>query len=115
MQARQRKEERARRNAEKRAALKLVSWNVNSFSPRAADVDALFAREQIDILFACETKQQRWLSGSVKPLNFDGSVISMTAHAKSRGTRQGASMGIAFLSKRPGLLRREGDYQSKRN
>ena len=52
-----RKVERVARNAEKRAVLKLVSWNVNSFAPRASDVDALFAHEHIDILFVCETKQ----------------------------------------------------------
>ena len=95
--------------------LKLVSWNVNSFAPRASDVDALFAHEEIDILFACETKQQRWKSGAVKRLHFDGSIISMTAHEKSSGKRRGVSMGIAFLSKRPGMLRREGAIQSKRN
>jgi len=114
-QAKLSKEKRVRRNAEKRAALKLVSWNVNSFAPRAADVDALFAHEDIDILFVCETKQQRWSSGSVKPLDFDGNVISMMAKAKSSGKRQGMSMGIAFLSKRPGMLRREGAYQCTRN
>ena len=59
MKAKLRKEERARRNAEKRAALKLVSWNVNSFASRASDVDTFFAHEDIDILFACETKQKR--------------------------------------------------------
>ena len=38
-----RKAERVARNADKRAVLKLVSWNVNSFAPRASDVDAIFA------------------------------------------------------------------------
>ena len=103
------------RNVDKRAVLKLVSWNVNSFAPRASDVDALFAHEHIDILFVCETKQQRWESGSVKPLHFEGNVIAMTAHTKKSGRRMGISMGIAFLSKRPGLLRRDGAYQSTRN
>ena len=70
-----------RRNATKRATLKLVSWNVNSYTPRAPYVEALFAHEQIDVLFVCETKQQRWPSGSVKPLEFDGSIIAMSAHA----------------------------------
>ena len=106
--AKLRKADRVRRNAEKRATLKLVSWNVNSYTPRAPYVEALFAHEQIDVLFVCETKQQRWPSGSVKPLEFDGSIIAMSAHAKTRGRRQGISMGIAFLSKRPGLLRRDG-------
>ena len=41
--------------------------------------------------------------------------IGMSAHAKTRGRRQGISMGIAFLSKRPGLLRRDGAYQGTRN
>ena len=100
---------------QKSTVLKLVSWNVNSFAPRASDVDALFAHEHIDILFVCETKQQRWESGSVKPLHFDGNVKAMTAHAKKGGKRMGISMGIAFLSKWPGLLRRDGAYQSTRN
>ena len=110
-----RKVERVARNSEKRAVLKLVSWNVNSFAPRASDVDALFAHEHIYILFVCETKQQRRESGSVKPLHFDGNVIAMTAHAKKSGKRQGISMGIAFLGKRSGLLRRDGAYQRTRN
>ena len=63
----------------------------------------------------CETKQQRRPSGSVKPLHFDGNVVAMTAHATTSGKRQGISMGIAFLSKRPGMLRRDGEYQSTRN
>ena len=112
--AKLRKADRVRRNAAKRATLKLVSWNVNSYTPRAPYVEALFAREEIDDLFVCETKQQRWPSGSVEPLDFDGSIIAMSAHAKTRGRRQGNSMGIAFLSKRPGLLRRDGAYQSTR-
>ena len=95
--------------------MKLVSWNVNSFAPRAPYVDALFAHKVIDVLFVCETKQQRCPSGPVKPLEFDGSIIAMTARAKTRGRRQGISMGIVFLSKRPGLLRRDGAYQSTRN
>ena len=78
-----RKVERVARNAEKRAMLKLVSWNVNSFAPRASDVDALFPHEHIDILFVCETKQQRWESGSSRPLDFDGNIIPMSAFAKS--------------------------------
>ena len=56
--AKQRKADRVRRNATKRATLKLVSWNVNSYTPRAPYVEALFAHEQIDVLFVCETKQQ---------------------------------------------------------
>ena len=87
--------------------MKLVSWNMKSFAPRATDVDALFAHENIDVLFVCETKKQRWESGSVKPLHFDGSVISMTPQTKRRNKRDGISMGIAFLYKRRGLLRRE--------
>ena len=113
--ARQRQGDRERRNAEKRAALKLISWNVNSFAPRASDVDALFAHEEIDLLFVCETKQQRWASGTVKQLEFGGNVMSMTAHAKTSGKRQGHSMGIAFLTKTNGLIRREGAYQGSRN
>ena len=66
---------RAARNAEKRALLKLVSWNVNSFAPRASNVDVLFAHEHMDILSVCETKRQRWASDSVKPLHFEGNVI----------------------------------------
>ena len=113
--ARLRKADRVRRNAAKRATLKQVSWNVNNYTPRAPNVEALFAHEEIDVLFVCETKQQRWPSGSVKPLDFDGSIIAMSAHAKTRGRRQGISMGIAFISKRPGLLRRDGAYRSTRN
>ena len=66
-------------------------------------------------MFVCETKQQRWASGTVKQLDFDGNVISMTAHAKKSGKRQGHSMGIAFLTKTNGLIRREGAYQGSRN
>ena len=113
--AQRRQDERVRRNAEKRASLKLTAWNVNSFAPRAADVDALFAQEKIDLLFVCETKQQRWASGTVKQLDFDGNVISMTAFAKSSNKRQGQSMGIAFLTKKNGLIRRKGAYQGARN
>ena len=82
-----RKVERVARNAEKRAVLKLVSWNFNSFAPRASDVDALFTHEHIDILFLCETKQKRRESGSVKPLHFEGNVIAITAHAKRSAKR----------------------------
>ena len=113
--AKLRKADRVRRNAAKRATLKLVSCNANSYTPRAPYVEALFVHEEIDVLFVYETKQQRWPSGSVKPLDFDGSIIAMSAHAKTRGRRQGIRMGIAFLSKRPGLLRRDGAYQSSRN
>ena len=104
-----------RRNAAKRATLKLVSWNVKSYTPRSPYVEALFAHEEIYVLFVCETKQQRWPSGSVKPLEFDGSIIAMTAHAKTRGRRKGISMGFAFIRRRHGLLRRDGAYQSTRN
>ena len=75
--ARKKQRERERRNAEKRKALKLVSWNVNSFAPRAMDVDTLFKHEDIDILFACETKKQQWASGAMQQLDFEGSIISM--------------------------------------
>ena len=61
---------------------------MNSYTPRAPYVEALFAHEEIDVLFVCETKQQRRPSGSVKPLD---------------------------LSKRPGMLRRDGACQSSRN
>ena len=71
------KADRVRRNAAKRATPNLVSWNVNSYTPRAPYVEALFAHEEIDVLFVCETKQQRWPSGAVKPLVFDGSIIAM--------------------------------------
>ena len=106
VKARKLDEYRARKNAEKgRVALKLVSWNVNSYSQRAEDVETLFAQEEIDILFVCETFQRRFESGIILPLNFAGSVISMPAHKNLRGGRP--SMGIAFLAKQKGLLRRE--------
>lgn len=44
MRARKRNVERERKNAVKgRGALKLVTWNVNIFAQRAADLEALFA------------------------------------------------------------------------
>lgn len=74
------------------------------FAPRALYVYALFLHEKICILFACETKQNPWESVTVKQLDFDGNVISMDAHAETSGKRQSHSMGIAFLSKRRGLI-----------
>lgn len=85
-------------------SLKLVSWNVISYVPRAADVDALFAHEEIDGIFVCEAKQQRWDSGTVKQLDFDGTVISMESHNRTSVKSQVQSMGILFLSNRRGII-----------
>lgn len=52
-EARGRKLDRWRMNAERRASLKLVSWNVNNFAPKATDVDVLFAHEKIELLIVC--------------------------------------------------------------
>lgn len=108
MTARMREGEMVRPNAKKRTALNLVSWNVKSFAPRASDVDALIANEDIDIPLVCETKQKSWENATVTQLHFDGTIISMEAHAKACVKRQGHIMGVAFLSKRRGLIRREG-------
>ena len=75
--ARKRAWERAR-TAERhgRDALTVASWNVNSFAQRADDVEALFASEDLDVLFVCETLQRR-LRGLNFPLRFEGEVISV--------------------------------------
>lgn len=72
---------------------------MNSFAPRASDVDVLFAYEEIDLFFVCKTKQRRWASGTIKQLEFDGSITSMSSHVQTGEKLQSASMGIAFLSK----------------
>lgn len=114
-EARERKLESARLNAEKRASLKLVSWNVNRIAPRASNVDVVFAQEEVDLLFVCETKQRRWAGVIIEHIEFKCSITSMPAHVQTSGKRQSSSMGIAFLSKRPGLVSRESDYQKSRN
>lgn len=62
---------------------------MDSFAPRVSDFDALFANEDIDVLFACETKWKLWESGTFKQLKFDGSVIFMVTHSMVSGQRHG--------------------------
>ena len=100
-----------RKTGKGKVALKLVSWNVNSFAQREVDVETLFVQEEPDVLFVCETFQTRYKSGIIQPLAFEGSVISMPAHSIRRGGRP--SMGIAFLDKRKGLLRRVSAHEGR--
>ena len=109
---RRREAETATRKAMKgKVALKLVSWNVNSFAQREVDVETLFAHEKPDVFFVCETFQTRYKSGIIPPLAFVGSIISMPDHSSRRGCR--ASMAIAFLTKRKGLLRRVSAHEGR--
>ena len=110
-QAWRKKWERARKTERRgREELHIASWNVNSFAQRAKDVDALFASETLDVLFVCETLQRR-LRGLNLPLHFEGEVTAMPAVRKSKRGRP--SMGIAFLSKTKGLLKRVSARQGE--
>lgn len=62
-----------------RVALKLGSWNVNTFKIRKVYAKSLIAHEKIDAPSVCETLQRKWKSVIVPPLKFKESVISMPA------------------------------------
>lgn len=111
-EVRKRDIKRAQINEEKRrVSLKLASWNVNRFAMRTANVESLIAHEQVDVLFVCETLQRRWKSRIVPPINFEGIIISMPAHKPRRSGRP--NMGIAFLFKWRGLLRKQSTFEGK--
>ena len=86
------------------ASTKLVSWNVRGFRPRAQEVDNLFTDPSVDVLFVCETMQGRYTDGTIAPLDFTGTKISMPG-IKDRGAPGHPSMGVAFLSKTEKLTR----------
>lgn len=63
----------------------------------------------MDVPFDRETLQKRFKHVSIPPLEFEGSVISMPAQTNSE--RKRLSMGIAFIAKRKGFLKRESAIQ----
>ena len=87
-----------------RASLKLVTWNVRGFRQRTQEVDDLFADPSLHVLFLCETMQARRRDGTVVPLDFEGTRISMPG-VRPPGAAGQPSMGIAFLAKRVALKR----------
>ena len=86
------------------ASTKLVAWNVRGFRPRAQEVDNLFTDTSVDIVFLSETMQGRYKDGTIAPLDFCGTKISMPG-LKESGAHGHPSMGVAFLSKSAKLTR----------
>lgn len=64
----------------------------------------LFADPELTILFASETMQTRHRDGTVIPLDFEGSIISMPG-VRPPGGAGHPSMGIAFFSKKTAMKR----------
>ena len=87
-----------------RTSTMLVAWNVRGFRPRAHEVDDLFTNEAVSLAFLSETMQATRKDGTVVPLDFIGTRISMPG-VKELGTAGHASMGIAFVSKTISLKR----------
>ena len=81
-----------------RVSKKLATWNVRGFRPRTQEVDALFNDQSLSFLFLTETMQARLRDGTVVPLEFTGTRISMPGVQQPGGAGH-PSMGIAFLSK----------------
>lgn len=63
------------------------------------------------MLFECETLRRILRSGIILPLKFGGCVISMAAHKRMHQSK--TIMGIAFLTKHKGLLKRESAHDRK--
>ena len=82
----------------------LVAWNVCGFRPRAQEVDDLFQDSAVSLAFLSETMQAKRHDGTVIPLDFQGTRISMPG-VKLAGTAGHASMGIAFVAKTTHLKR----------
>ena len=75
------------------ASTQLVAWNVRGFRPRAQEVDNLFTDPSVDIAFLSETMQGRYKDGTIAPLDFRGTKISMPG-LKDRDTSGHPSMGL---------------------
>ena len=89
---------------EARTSTTLVAWNVRGYRPRAQEVDDLFKDTSVSLAFLSETMQGTRRDGTVVPLDFIGTRISIPG-VKAPDAAGHASMGIAFVAKNTRLRR----------